>query len=337
MPDKDKKQASKYSSLQQFLGKAAGEKLTEKDIQKGLNSTDANVVRMAKNAARTVNKKVSKEEYAEMNGMRIQVAQIGMEAFAEGSNISRLLHDTLPSLVEDTKGFLSSFNASEPGIVMKVNPREFVKEINKHSYLDISPLAAFVPEGLDVPYQQYAIVLEAAAMHASNVLSGIMNTYTVFLAQLISNPDAALSTASFNREHDHLEKQRQEFNMVLGSCFKNGSTKTEVSIRDVVERNAEWEEVIKTSSTIMDLVNNVNRKTLNKKITECSLYLDVILEKTKRGELKNLSPEGIKNLASGAYNVACELEFYSATYYRALTYINCIDMTAEHFQKIFKR
>ena len=334
MADKDKK--SKHTSLQAFLGKAAGEKLTEKDIQKGLSSTDANVVRMAKNAARTLNKKVAKEDYGDLNGMRIQVAQVGMEAFA-GANIAKLMTDTLPSLVTDVKMFFGRFNPNELGITLKINEREFIKEINKHSYLDISPLAAFVPEGLDVPYLQYTIVLEGAAMHISNILTGVMNSYSVFLGQLISNPDAALSTVSFNKDHESLEKSRLQLNMELGACFKNGSTKTEVSIKDVVDRNSDWAEVIKSANTIMELVNSVNRNVLNKKINECSEYLDIILEKIKRDELKNLSPEGIKNLSLGAYNIASELEFYSAIYYKALAYITSIEQTTEHFEKVFKR
>lgn len=333
-----KKEKSKYHSFQQFLGKAAGETITEKDIEKGLNSQDPNVVKMAKAAEKRVNKKknISKEEYTELNGVRIQSARIGMEAFA-GADIKHLLTDSFPILVSDVKGFFNKFSPNAPGAVLNINKNEFIKEITKHPYLDISPLAAFVPEGLDVTYLEYAKVLEEAALHASGVLNGVMSEYSTFLGQIISNADAKLSTISFNKEHENLEHNRYRLNEELGDCFKHGSTITEVNLGKVVKRNLEWEEVFKSTDLVIKLINSVDRSALNKKIAECVQYLDIILDKVKRNELDNLSPEGIKNLSVGAYNIASELEFFSACYYKVLAYCNCVERTALHFESIFKK
>ena len=333
MPDKKQ---SKYTSLNQFLGKAAGETLTEKDIQKGLNSNDPHVVKMAKNAEKALNRKskVSKEDLTELNAARILSAQIGMEAFA-GGDISILLTDSFPTLVHDIKNFFSRFVPNAPGVALNFNEYDFIKRVNKHNYLDISPLTAYVPEGLDVTYLKYSNELMLSAIHASGVLNGIMSKYTVFLSQLINSNDVKLSTLSFSNEHVGLTTAREKLNDDIGKCFKHGSTKAETTLGKVTERNSDWKEVLDKSQAIIKLINSVDRSALNKKIHESVTYLNIILNKIERHELNNSSPEVVNNLSSGAYQVASELEFFSITYYRILAFVNSIENTVTHFNKVF--
>jgi len=335
MADKPK---SKYASFHQFLGKASGEALTEKDIQRGLNSSDPEIVKMANAAAKYVHakKKVAKEEYAELNSARIMTTSMVMEAFA-GGDIIAMLNDSLPILVTDIKSFFNRFLPDQIGIAMTFNEAAFIKDISKHSYLDISPLAAFVPEGLNTTYLKYSVVLEAAAAHASVVIIGAINEYSVYLAQLISNNDMKLSTKSFSRNHEVAEKQRITFNEEIGKCFKHGSTVAETNIGNVIDRNADWQHVFNYAETILKMVNSVDRKALNKKIAECSHYLDIILEKVKRNEFEGMTPEAIQNLSSGAYSMACDLEFFSTIYYRALALITSINNTVNHYEKVLMK
>ena len=265
--------------------------------------------------------------------------QITMEAFA-GGDVSKLLTESFPLVVNDTKdyivNFLNSFKASEPGLALNFNENKFIKEINKHAYLDYSPLSAYVPEGLNVKYLDYAVSLEKAATHVSIIMNGTLNKYSMFLSHLINNNDIQLSTSSFNHEFKQLEEIREKLILELGNCFKSGSTVTETTIGNVISRNADWDKVFISANTISKLINSVNRNDLNKKIKECTEYLDIIINKTKRNELNKLTPEGISNLSAGAYSMAKELEFFSIIYYKSLAYVNMLNKTAEHFNKIFK-
>ena len=333
MPDKK----SKYVSFQQFLGKAAGETINEKDIQKGLASTDPHVVKMAKNAEKVLNRKnkISKEEFSELNSTRILSAQITMEAFA-ATDLTALITDSLPILANDIKEYFNRFVPNQPGVIIEFSESKFIKDVNKHIYTDISPLTAYVPEGLNVTYLKYAEKLLPAAIHASKVLDDVMSHYTIFLAGLINNKDSKLNTISFNKIHEKLTSERNELNSELGKCFKNNSVKAEVTLGDVVDRNSDWKYVIDTTNELMKLINSVNRNTLNKKIKESVTYLDIILDKIERKEMNNTSPEVVDNLSTGAYQVASELEFFSIVYYRILTYVNCVNNTVEHFNKVLK-
>ncbi|EKD22668.1 MAG: hypothetical protein ACD_84C00015G0001 [uncultured bacterium] len=60
------------------------------------------------------------------------------------------------------------------------------------------------------------------------------------------------------------------------------------------------------------------------------------MEKIKRNEFDGMSPEIIRNLSDGAFQVASELEFYSVMHYRVTAYANAVTRTAEHFEKTMK-
>jgi hypothetical protein len=269
-----------------------------------------------------------------LNSICIQSTRISMEAFY-GANIKELLSGSFSPLVTEVKSFLHSFMPDTQGIVSTTKVSDFIRSINKHPYLDITPLAAFVPEGLDTTYLEYLESLMKNAAHASTVLNDVLSPYSVFLSQIVNNKDAILETTTFSNMYKSLEKERSSLYENIGKCFKYGSTKTEVTLGDVIKRNSDWEHVFNNVTSITKLINSVDRNILNKKIKECSDLLDIIIAKIKRNELNNATPEVVRNLSDGAYQVASELEFFSVTYYKIIALVTSIDRTTEHFNKIF--
>lgn len=351
MPDKKKevnpnakKLSVKNGDLHKWLGKTRGENITDADIEKGLKAKEAHIRQLAKHArdakvARHGGKKIAKESITDLNSLRIETSRVSLESFS-GADVKQLLTNTFPSIVSNVKEFFAGFtpaNANNPAIILSFNEAAFIKEVSTHSYLDIAPLAAFVPEGLDVTYSKYSEELMPAVAHASKILSGVMTSYSTFLSQLISNSDLKLSTQSFEKIYTELTKEREKLNVEIGKCFKRGSTKAEVTIGDVVDRNADWHNVINSADVMLKLINGVDRKALNKKINECSDLLDVILAKMNRNEFEGMSPEIIRNLSDGAYQVASELEFYSVTFYKVMAYSASISNTVEHFENVFEK
>jgi len=269
-----------------------------------------------------------------LNSLRIQNERVAIEAFA-GANVQSLLSNTFPALLSDIKGFFGSFTSDTPAIALSPKERDFVKELAKHAYGNLSPLAAFVPEGLDTTYLKYSNILLNAAEHVSHLTIAVLPSYANFLSSLINNQDAKLSTISFNKIYQELTVKREVLNQELGLCFKRGSTKTEVTFGDVVARNNDWEKVFVVNAEMLKHVNSVDRKVLNKKIQECSELLEVIMLKMKRNEFENMSPEVIINLSNGAYQVARELEFFSVTYFKVVAYTNAVNRTIDHFKNVF--
>jgi hypothetical protein len=131
-----------------------------------------------------------------------------------------------------------------------------------------------------------------------------------------------------------IEQERQRINAELGACFKKGSSKAEAAISDVVQRNGDWKSVFERCNEITGIMNSVDRSKLLKKVNECNGYLEIILKMAREGRVGKVASSAVMNLADGAYQVACELEFYAVAYYKAEVFVSCVNQTLEHFKKV---
>lgn len=271
-----------------------------------------------------------------LNSLRLTRDAVALEAgFVQ--NVQELIRNVFPSMRADIASFFGQFSNEAPAIQLTSAQNEFIKEISKHSFSDLTALGAYVPEGLDVPYADYLKVLEAAGDHAFETMPKVLADYSLYLSMLINNNDQKRDTKSFVQALREFEKKRTEHNIALGRCFKKGSTRTDVTIGHVVNRNSDWTNVFGFANKLMKDANSVDRRALNKKIAEISQLLDVIQKKVEREDFVGASPETVENLAEYTYSVASELEFFAATYYKALAITTAINRTVEHFKNVFEK
>lgn len=271
-----------------------------------------------------------------LKSLQLQRDRIALEASLV-ADVQSLFAGTLPMIKESFLSFTGKFLPTMPGVALTAKQHDFIREVSKHSYLDLAPLAAFVPEGLVVPYHTYLAHLLPAVKHASVVQSEVMNAYTTFLSQLINNRDAQLETRSFDKVYQAMSTERTSMNAALGSCFKAGSSKADVTYGAVVERNADWEAVFTVADEVSKIINKVDRKKLNDKIEEAVELLTILEKKVARNEFGEVTPAVAQHLADGAFQVASELEFYPAMYYKTLAINAAIDRTVKHVQTVLKK
>lgn len=249
-------------------------------------------------------------------------------------DMSSYFQDIMPSLHNSFKDFATRFSPRQaPVQEFTSQQRDFEKELGNHAFMSITQVTAYVPEGLEVPYLDYAEVLLEAVQHASKVME-VLVPYTDYLAGLVTDREASLSTKSFEVEFKLIEENRKRLNEELGNCFKKGSTKAEAALGSVVSRNADWKSVFQRCNDIAATINNVNRAALLKKVSACNAHLEVILKMAREGKISKIAGNTVMNLADGAYQVASELEFYAIAYFKAEVFIGCVNQTVEHFKKV---
>lgn len=268
-----------------------------------------------------------------LNSLRIERDRIALEA-SLSLNLSGLLKDVFPSIVAGFSSFVAGFAPDTPAIQLTSKQAEFVREISKRPYMEIRALAAYVPEGLDVTYLQYITKLEPAVAHAVKIVD-TLSAYSTFLAQLVCNVDQKLSTASMTRPFTELEKAREKANAALGGCFVKGSTRSEVTLMDVIARHNDWTPLFHRSDELTKQVNTVDRKALSKKVAECADLLERVMAMIEKDQLVGVTPQTVTNLANGAYTAASELEFFVVTYYKAAALGASIMRTVDHARKVF--
>jgi hypothetical protein len=252
------------------------------------------------------------------------------------SGIVHSLQNLIPTLQKNFQGFIHGFSKSEPAVQLKGDERDFLKQVEGRVYLNLAPLLAYVPEGLDVPYLEYLSVLQQAVMHCHETTLKTLNDYSVYLAQIITNRQLKITGMPHDAAYAKMEKTRQELTQRLAKCFKTGSSRAEATYGDVVGRNGDWAEVFKEIARIDQLVNKIDRSALHQKAEECNTQLNTIIKQIRNNEFEGAGPEVTNNLAGGAYQAGAELEFFAATYFRVMTLNTAIADTMRKVSEILK-
>lgn len=271
-----------------------------------------------------------------LNSLQRERDRIAMEA-SLSMNLTTLLKDTFPSIVAGFSSFVGRWTSDIPAVALSSKQSEFVRELTKHAYLDIAALTAYVPEGLDATYPAYLKALTPATEHAVKAVQETLTEYSLYLSQLVTNADQKLSSASITRKMAESEAKRRTLNKELGLFFGKGSTRTERTMGDVVERLSDWTGVFQQSQVLNKLVNSVDRTALNRKVNECATLLETVMAKIERGDFAGVSSQAVNNLSDGAYSAASELEFFVATYYKVASLTEALNRTVEHFHLTMKK
>lgn len=264
--------------------------------------------------------------------LQIQRDIVALEAFSV-SDVTGLFKNFMPSIKASFQEISNSFNPSAAGVALLPSSSEFLKDIPKHSYMDVKILSAFVPEGMDAKYRAYAEVLLRAAKHAAEAPKRLSD-FNVYLGRLHSATGGHRSTEDGTLAYRDMEKTRKEINREIGDCFTSGSSRVETTIGKVIDRNADWQDIFAMCDAMTSEVMSVDRKKLQKQIQDCNEFLAAVERKLKAAEFEGVSPNVVQNLADGAYQLASELEFFAATYYRVEVFVTSVNRTVKHFQNV---
>lgn len=268
----------------------------------------------------------------EMDHLRGVISQESIS----NEGIVHALTNLIPSLQKNFQNFVHGFTRHEPAIDLKSNELEFLKLLDKQVYLNLSPLVAYVPEGLQVSYVEYLDVLKDIALHCSETTLQCLNDYSMFLAQIITNRHLKYSVAPFEAKYAKMEKTRKDLIARMNKCFKIGSSKAESNYGDVVSRNAEWKEVFTTLQATSTLINKISREDLHKKAEECNRQLEIIIKQIRNNEFEGAGPEVTNNLSNGAFQSGAELELFTVAFFRLTTVNTAISDTVNNVAKILK-
>ncbi len=241
-----------------------------------------------------------------------------MTAALDGiANIPSKLTETFPNIL---RGFSGNEDISKLPVLVPTTKEEakFLEHTKAISYLEMRELKAFVPEGLDVTYLEYLKALKPVVAQLQRIIPDVLNPYAHFLANLVSNKNAALATGNSGFDHTALADKRQAAYAAISDCFSDSHHKSEVTIGDVVERNADWVIVFNEVKALLTELRTVNRDTVMTLCRQCEDYLEIIYNNLKERKLDAITSEVALTLSQGALSTACEIEHFSVIYYRVL-------------------
>ena len=252
------------------------------------------------------------------------------------TSIKEMAYKLIPNIVHEFKGFVSAFAPNQPAIQMSGKQKDFLKEIGKHSYLDMTPLYVYVPEGLNVSYKAYCEALESAVQYAEALPTELAN-YQTFLSRLLNNNDDLKSTDYAQFKYETMNSELDVSVATTGKCFKKNDTSTEVKYGSVLQNNNEWNAIFQQANALTQRIESIKRTELLKQIEAVTKLLDMLQGKIKRHEIDNISAEMAAKIGDYTYIVARYLEYYSVTYYRLKGLTECLNQTVDKVYDICTR
>ena len=259
--------------------------------------------------------------------LRLARDRVALEAFSL-SGVVKALTGALPSIL---RGFSSAPQVLElPKLPLKKDQKKFLHAIASLPYTDAMELRAWRPEGVKVMYLEYLDVLSPIAQHLRTLQKDVVQPYMAFLAQVVSDKNASLATSSQAGAYDKLTQAREKSTQLLAALYANDSHESQCKVKDVVARNQDWPAVFAQCNDTLAHLQSVDLAQLKLMLRQSVDYLGIIFELLQAGKLEATTPEVAQRLSNGAYCVAQELEFFSATYYRALALSGCLDNTVTH-------
>lgn len=253
---------------------------------------------------------------------------LALESFSLAGATSSL-KELLPSIMN---AFASNKVAAAlpPMTALSKDQSKFLKLIGGFPYTDLMVLRAYLPEGVSVNYLEYLALLLPTTHYLKDIQKNVTSPYLLFLAQIVSDKQAALSTRSQEAEYNALEKNRDALYAGFAKLYTANSFAATTSVKHVVDRNADWKTVFEQATQCAENMQAINLSAVQSQLKQCSDYLDVIHSGLATGQRTAASTETAQRLSAGAYQVARELELLSSTYYRVLALNGSIENTLKH-------
>lgn len=269
----------------------------------------------------------------DLSAMRHAQACVSLEAFSLASlnAATASLLERLPAIV---RGFAQTPQMlALPELQVTRDQKKFLVTISRLPFSEAMPLTAYRPEGVRVSYLQYLAALAPVCTKLKDLQKNVVQPYLLFLAQVVSDRNASLSTRSQEAEYAKLDKERLAIGRTFSALYANDRFEGTCTVADVVDRNADWPEVFTQLNACLESLKSVRLDEMKAQLKQSGDYLDVLYDQLKGQRRSINTPEVAQRLASGAYCVAKELELFGSTYYRALALDGCVQNTVNHVRK----
>lgn len=261
---------------------------------------------------------------------------VALETFSvQALDVTGMLKSIFPDIKKHFLEFTARFSGTDKPVPLSRHQAAFMRLLERHNYVDIGPLTVYCPEGMKGSYLELAAALKSGAEHAAKVMD-LLNQYTTYLALLITNEYQRFSTENSVKVYQNLQEERERILKDIGACFNPGRHDSTIKYSDAVSRNKDWELVFGEVDTLSKLSNSVSREKLNAKVKEATQYIEKIMQMLKDGKMESTAHEVAQELSDGAYQIACELEFFSTMYFRVMAFNTSVNESVDKITENLK-
>lgn len=157
--------------------------------------------------------------------------------------------------------------------------------------------------------------------------------YKLLIGDIITNRSARLDLIDLTRRYRATEKARELSDQANAEFFAAGSHKAIQPIGKVVERIADLGQIFGNSQAIITKIKAIDPDGVKGRVNEINDLIGLLVEEIDANRITELSKSQIQNLSQGIMELAYQIEHFSLTYYRAVTFVTAISRLTEALEK----
>lgn len=265
-----------------------------------------------------------------------------MEACIEGiavemsvfANAIDTIKKFVPSLIRGVRE-KAKFIFSKLGKMDNItkDQRKAIELVKSTEYTALSELAVYVAEGYKGNLVEYVDALDKAVDHMYTVVN-VVKEYKTFLSIILTNKEKRLSVDDSRYIYNNSQTDAETVDALVNKFFVKNSYKTKVKFGDVFDRNSEVEVFIRKMEALRKKVDTIDLNALKNDVDSASDLLEMFIKNVNKGDINDVSPEVLKNLSTGAYQIAKDVEWFAASRYRIMVSTNTVNTLVELLTKL---
>jgi hypothetical protein len=233
-----------------------------------------------------------------------------------------------------TQSFKTLFNTKVEELELDFSPSATAATLSQVRYIDMVEMMAYTPAGLQCRWKVYLDVLCLCAGFLTRAEKEFLVPYRHFVTDVLGGKFTnsivgfSVKTQEFTDERLKLLNAVSELFVAPDGKAAPKEDNLETSWGKVVANNSEWDGVCKLSKHLIDGLDHIKRGKLKEGADKVSRVLDGIM----KNQSNSYSAKMLEDITKGGIEYVNILEFYSVTYYRALTVLGAIKNTSEHIR-----
>lgn len=235
-----------------------------------------------------------------------------------------------------TSAFTGVFSKRVDQLELGFSPVGVKAAITGVNYVDMTEMLAYAPAGLNSGWKAYLDALCLCSEFIQRSEESFMRPYQLFVTDTLAGKNSR-SIIGFTVKTEAVTKEREELNRLISELFASDGKQPpapdslETTWGKVVGNNSEFDAVCRLCNDLIKSLNEIKRDKLKENADRVSRVLTGLM----RPSPDSYSSKTLSDIASGGVEYVSLLEFYSVTYYRALTVLGAIKNTSEHIRKTF--
>lgn len=262
-----------------------------------------------------------------------QMNQLALEA-GFLTNLSQGLKKIIPSLLEKIRGATDMVDhaaeadtASQPVSNANLTPRqkEAIQKVRALDFLVFAQMPVQVPENFKGKIHDYIVTLNSLSPKVYSGVITLLGEYNAILSSFINNSEMQTGLKTHQALFRGIQGTRAQREKLIKHFFPKIDGKSKQPLKEIVARSSDLPSLFQDTNKLRTDHKKQNLQQINAAVQQSVDMLGIILKNLQEHKDSKVGPEATMDVASGAYEVAKEVEHLAAFHYQVITALASVE------------